>query len=462
DIDVVFRPDDGSLVASALLASDSYVLTKDAHLTGGFAFCSWFGDNEHAGDFVLTIGGYHPSFQAPAHYPSEPRLGIDWPVSDEISIVGTAYYAVTPSAAMVGAGLSVTFEAGPLKAWLKAQADILVEWKPFYVDGRVSVSVGASMEIHVAFVHITVSVEIGCDFHIFGPEIGFSVHIDWHIISFTIDGGASPGHAPAVDWDGFKAMLPADGAGTNHLVRAAAANGLITTHEADGATAWLVAQRGTRLQVACAVPVRAVNVQAGDKTDPVQGTQIAIAPMLVDAQDVTSTLTVTLSAKTDGRSDAPPDIDDWTIAPITQPVPLAIWGTPSPDAPALPQPGADQTVDAVVGITLTPPDVEAGAATPILEIDEVFADRTITPDDTQLPFPADVAAAPPPTLASTFAAIAQANSTPVAAARTALHDALAPYGFAALPNGTLDKTAGDPGLSFVDEPLEGTAYVLAG
>ena len=37
----------------------------------------WF-KGAHQGDFVITLGGYHPKFAAPAHYPAVPRLGVNW------------------------------------------------------------------------------------------------------------------------------------------------------------------------------------------------------------------------------------------------------------------------------------------------------------------------------------------------------------------------------------------------
>ncbi|MGH9855297.1 MAG: DUF6603 domain-containing protein, partial [Blastocatellia bacterium] len=53
-----FIPDEGFLGVQAQLTSASYIFTRDCHLTGGFAFYSWF-NGDHSGDFVLTLGGYH-------------------------------------------------------------------------------------------------------------------------------------------------------------------------------------------------------------------------------------------------------------------------------------------------------------------------------------------------------------------------------------------------------------------
>ena len=81
-----FNPESGFLGVRAQLTPTSYILSDACHLTGGFAFYSWFKDQVTApgkttikgGDFVLTLGGYHPDYNPPAHYPRVPRLGFNW------------------------------------------------------------------------------------------------------------------------------------------------------------------------------------------------------------------------------------------------------------------------------------------------------------------------------------------------------------------------------------------------
>ena len=208
DIELIFAPLQGEFKASAVLSSNSYILTRQAHLTGGFAAYGWFGDNTHAGDFVFTLGGYHPAFKRPAWYPDEPRVGINWQIGDNLSMVGGAYLAITPTAMMAGALLQITFEDGPLRAWLKAQADAILFYRPFYLIADASISIGISYRLDLLFIHTTISVEIGADFHLWGPPIGGTVHVNWYIISFTIGFGADEALPTTIDWDSFRAMLP--------------------------------------------------------------------------------------------------------------------------------------------------------------------------------------------------------------------------------------------------------------
>ena len=62
-------PDEGTLKVRAKLTPNSFILNEKCRLTGEFAFYTWF-SGEHKDDFVITLGGYHPKFTVPAHYPT--------------------------------------------------------------------------------------------------------------------------------------------------------------------------------------------------------------------------------------------------------------------------------------------------------------------------------------------------------------------------------------------------------
>jgi hypothetical protein len=69
----------------SLLIIHSHVYVPSAHLTGMGAFYSWFAPNSHAGDWVVTIGGYHSAYNPPSHYPQNvSRLGLNFVVGDNV------------------------------------------------------------------------------------------------------------------------------------------------------------------------------------------------------------------------------------------------------------------------------------------------------------------------------------------------------------------------------------------
>jgi hypothetical protein len=211
-----FLPDEGVLSVLARLTNSSYLFSRNCHLTGGFAFFSWF-KGPHSGDFVLTAGGYHPSYRPPAHYPRAPRLAFNWQVTNELSIKGDAYFALTAHALMAGAHLQAIWQSGALRAWFNAGADFLLAWKPYYYEASLYVNIGVSYTFEFfGAQHITA--ELGADLSIRGPEFSGVAHVHLWIVSFTITFGR-PAERQAVDWALFRAsFLPHTPDGKTPLV----------------------------------------------------------------------------------------------------------------------------------------------------------------------------------------------------------------------------------------------------
>jgi hypothetical protein len=167
---------------TADLTPNSFLVVKDCKLTGGFAAKFWFGANPHAGDFVITLGGYNPAFKAPSHYPVVPRLGLSWPILEgavTLSIKGGTYFALTPAGIMAGAAMQALFAAGPLRAWFNASADFLIAWQPFYFRAEVDISVGVALTLEIAGVKATLSAELGAGLSLWGPEFAGLARVNW-------------------------------------------------------------------------------------------------------------------------------------------------------------------------------------------------------------------------------------------------------------------------------------------
>ncbi len=178
---MTLKPSEGSFKLQALLTTNSWIINEDCKLTGGFAVFVWFA-GDHKDDFVITLGGYHPRFRRPDHYPLVPRLGLNWPVNDNLSIKGGVYLAVTPSCCMLGAKLEAMFSSGRVAAWFTAYLDVIVSWSPLYFD----VDLGVSLRVEASFAVGTLKVVISATVKMWGPPVGGLARVNLTLLSFDI------------------------------------------------------------------------------------------------------------------------------------------------------------------------------------------------------------------------------------------------------------------------------------
>ncbi|WP_300007696.1 DUF6603 domain-containing protein [Pseudonocardia sp.] len=390
-----FLPDEGFLGVDARLTSASYVLSRSCHLTGGAAFHSWFA-GPHAGDFVVTLGGYHPAFRVPAHYPRVPRPTLSWQVSDEIAIKGDLYYALTGHAIMAGGHFDASYTSGAVEAWFRMGADFLASWQPFAYDARAYVDVGARWH--------AIEVEVGVDVHVWGPEFAGVAEVDLTLTSFTVHFGDTrpPATAP-VSWDGFRAAaLPASTA----IVGVSCGSGLVRpTGPGTGFDAeWVVSAHDLVMVVATQVPATGYRFNGSAATTVPGATHaIGIAPMGVAVGGLDAPLTVTVQRTADGTA------QDMVLTPVRKAVPAALWGEPSGARPAVN--GSAHVPDTLAGFELRPPRRAApGSSTPVrrdaMAYDDIPA-RVAGPGWTPEPVPVgeEVAAVPPAEVARARAAL---------------------------------------------------------
>jgi hypothetical protein len=171
-------------------------------LTGGFAIYSWFknnldsGSGAIAGDWVLTIGGYHQAFSVPKQYPRPPRLGISWSLDKALSITGKAYFAITPKVCMGGGRLHASLELGLLSVFFDGYLDFLINYQPFHFssEGKISIVVRFSMDLWI--VKFRINAEIGAMLHVSEPPLAGTVHVDFWVFGFDIKFGGIQAEAP--------------------------------------------------------------------------------------------------------------------------------------------------------------------------------------------------------------------------------------------------------------------------
>jgi hypothetical protein len=170
----------------AALAPTSFVLVPQCKLFGGLALYTFFGSSPHAGDWVLTVGGYHRMFDVPAWYPNPSRIGLDFNITI-IHIRGEGYFAITPKAIMTGCMIRCELSLGPVYAWLDAAFDgklvntpgdspndllAMVQFTPLHYWVSMSVEVGVECDVPVLFCTVHIKISIGAGLSIEGPQFG--------------------------------------------------------------------------------------------------------------------------------------------------------------------------------------------------------------------------------------------------------------------------------------------------
>ena len=374
-----FIPDEGFLGVSAQLTQASFLFSRACHLTGGFAFYTWF-SGEHAGDFVLSVGGYHPKFIAPANYPVVPRLGFNWQVDPHLVVKGDAYYALTPLALMAGGHLEAVWQSGNLRASFLAGADFIVAWQPYHYDAYAYVDVNVSYTFEFFGTH-HIDVDLGADLHIWGPEFAGTAHISLSIISFDVSFGPQTRPEPqAIGWTAFQqSFLPSSG-----LCAVAVSSGLLRKSTDAATDLGTIDPQGLVLLVNTVVPSTVAHIRAdlpldhlyytGTADDPVFVPFIAADASAVPAQAPTSsakpagavavgpmgiklpqhagphlraTLTITITRGTE------PMEHHFAFVPVLKHLPAGMWGElndklrPDPNDPALVR-------DALAGFEIRP------------------------------------------------------------------------------------------------------------
>ncbi|MDQ3982849.1 MAG: hypothetical protein M3271_09255, partial [Actinomycetota bacterium] len=458
----VLRPEDGYFGLTAILASSSYVIDPSCHLHGGFAFFVWFGPNANAGQFVVTLGGYHPAFRPPDYFPQVPRLGFDWAVGDNLTISGDAYFALTTTCVMLGGELQVLFHDGDLGAWLTAQADVLVSWNPFFYLADVDISIGVSYRLNLLFTHTTISLSVGASLSIWGPPMAGTVTVHLWCVSFTVAFGSGSPNAAAepLPWAkdsgaDFKSLLPA----APDVVKVTAVAGLAGTLPADpgGSKKWVVRARDFRFATQSAVPVS--HLRYGDTPATEPGTPLVdyTDPKLLDIRPmgkVGLTSVHRLSLRQGSPSAAPVASEGWTFAAWSQNVPDALWG--APPAPFTHIPAAPGAVvhDHIVGYAVAAPPPVAGPTPGRVEL-ATIAEEALPAGALPLDSAAsDSAAYQPRRVGTTVGNIADIGDDAVQTSRAALLSALQAARVYDGPNDSMKAMAGAADTSFTDSPMQ--------
>ncbi|MBO3461277.1 hypothetical protein G7B40_031795 [Aetokthonos hydrillicola Thurmond2011] len=315
-----FSLNEGVIAVEAQLSNDSYILSKNCRLTGGFAFYTWF-DGPNAGDFVITLGGYHPSFKKPAHYPNVPRLGFNWQVDSCLSLKGEMYFALCSHALMVGGKLEASFRSGSLWAYFVAEAHFLISWKPYFYSIQIQVRIQAG-------VGILGPVNLGVQLQIWGPEFGGIVRLKIVFVKVVIEFGDQSSRFPSpINWKTFReSFLPSD----QEICTIAVTQGLARQlSQADGTPLFIVNPLEFELVTNSVIPTQKGYYHDNDNTvlpDEGANTNFGARSMGIKAGDLETTHTIKITRKDGSNNDIEVKKAEWTFKPATKQIPTGLWG----------------------------------------------------------------------------------------------------------------------------------------
>lgn len=199
-----FSTEEGVIWIQAQLTDNSWLLHPSARLTGGFAYVSWF-KGPNRGQFVLTLGGYHPNFDAEG-YPVVPRLGYNWSVSSNIVIKAENYFALTSEAIMGGGLFEASAKFGPVFASLGWGGNAIVYFDPFRYEADAYARISAGIRIKTWFGTIKLSFTLSAEIQVAGPEFHGKARIKIGPIDVTVKFGKQ-GDPPIqyISWVDFSA-----------------------------------------------------------------------------------------------------------------------------------------------------------------------------------------------------------------------------------------------------------------
>ncbi|AZQ74357.1 hypothetical protein EKH77_26910 [Streptomyces luteoverticillatus] len=446
DLKLAYVSAESLLSLDIAVAEGSFVFDPAMQLTGGIAVYVWTG-GQRAGDFVISIGGYHPAYRKPAHYPTPARLGFVWSPDDNLRVSAQGYTALTPNALMLGGKLDARYDKGILSAWFTAYLDALIQWNPFRLELSLGIRIGVAFTIKVWFVKVRVSIEVGINLDLWTPPLGGRVTVKVWFISFSFSFGAGRPPVPPIGWGEFRQQLP-------ELLAITPERGTLPDVDAAELAARsaaeapeLVSGFGFTFTTRAAVPVTKAFVNDVKVYD---GKQVDVRPM--GEERITSEHRVKLY-----RNGRP--FDDWqdygwTATAVEQGVPGALWrkGKPGPgDSDLLP--------DHLIGLRFDVPKPAEGDKVGPITSAALDVERL---DDGKVPLRHAGVDGPAPEENNDSVGIITRTLIATKDDRTAVHCALAflgvaPGGPEGDADGPLDHWAVQAGSSLTSPPLTAPA-----
>jgi hypothetical protein len=335
-VDARIMPERGILSVTGAFLPGSYIYNPKAIITGDFAFLSVFKNQDHGawkgakeGDFILTIGGYHPEYKPKPYYPKASRIEMNWKVNDNLSVKASAYFAIAPDAMMIGGHMVADYRQGgtfAIAVHFEMGADFLIYWKPFHYTGQahaeLKVNASINLDCWLFTIHQSVDFDLSADLRIWGPEFSGHASVSVHVlVSFTvgISFGAAEQDLPPLNWEEFHtSFLPA----ADKILTLNIGNGLIASQSkpASKTTEATHVVNAKELSIICetAVPIKKIS---GIDRIVVKNNTFGIKSMALMNDEFKSDFVMSIAYK-DGKK---VDSSKFIFEPIYKNLPAALW-----------------------------------------------------------------------------------------------------------------------------------------
>jgi hypothetical protein len=344
------------------LTAGSWLFSADCRLTGGFAFMAWLARPE----VLLSIGGYHPRFIVPDHYPVVDPVGFEWTPGSGVSVKGESYFALTHSAAMVGGSLEASYDRGSVRAWFETSVDVMVTWDPFSYRADLHIGVGASLTVQACVfvcVRARLSVDVGADLHIAGPSLRAVATVDLGVTSITVAFGAEAPQ-PWLTWAEVSRTYLGGGSDSRPATVTSVVAGQLESTAAtapDGSEAepWLV---GTTFSLVTdsVMPCTALRIEASTAGEHKPAGVVAppdldVVPAGPELKPVTAALSIEISKRIaiGWQPAATGVVDSLDVSGTQGHFPAALWEEGRADEPAAAMLAALGGAGLVAGLTVT-------------------------------------------------------------------------------------------------------------
>jgi hypothetical protein len=317
----------GFMLFEGRIADGSFILFDDCVLSGGFAVGAWFGTSPQAGDWCITIGGWHPKFQAPSHYPSAPpRMRLQWSYGDTkyLTLDGQAYAAVTPDAIMAGLAVQVKFEKWSCGASFDFRTDLILWLHPLHYDVYFHVSASLWYEVDAWIARKKLHISMGADLYISGPPFAGTVEFDVTVMVIKVKFGDHRTKDDVLKFDEFLSVVLRND-NISHVF-SLESGGIVPRQAPTEAqtpdSTWIVRGGSLAFSIASRMPTTRIEFTGAKDHDRKTGKTIFARPMQLPATSAGLKANMDVSV-TNSRGSL---VHDFTFDVTYEQLPKSLWG----------------------------------------------------------------------------------------------------------------------------------------